>query len=77
MKIVEAAKFKQQCLTILDQLEPEGLVITKHGKPVARLLPFEVSSARLIGSLKGRIKIHGDLFSTGVSSTSTPTRLTS
>jgi len=38
MKKLAAAKFKEQCLSILDHLEPEGLVITKHGKPVARIL---------------------------------------
>lgn len=66
MKNVGAAKFKEQCLAILDSLDPEGLVITKHGKPVARVLPYERTSASLIGSLRGRIKIHGEILSTGV-----------
>lgn len=66
VKKVAAAKFKQQCLSILDHLEPEGVVITKHGKPVARLLPFARSSAELIGALKGRIRIRGDISSTGL-----------
>lgn len=67
MKTVGAAKFKEQCLSILDHLDPEGLVITKHGKPVAKLIPFERQSASLIGSLKGKIKVHGDVLGTGVS----------
>lgn len=67
MKIVGAAKFKEQCLALLDQLDPEGLIITKHGKPVARLIPFERQSASLIGSLKGKIEIRGDVLTTGVS----------
>jgi len=66
MKKVAAAKFKAQCLSILDHLEPEGIVITKHGKPVARLLPAERASADLIGALRGRIRIKGDIESTGV-----------
>lgn len=66
MKRVAAAKFKEQCLSILDRLDPEGLVITKHGKPVARLLPIERASADLIGILRGRIKINGDIMSTSV-----------
>ena len=57
MKKVAAAKFKEQCLSILDHLEPEGIVITKHGKPVARLLPIERASADLIGSLRGKIRV--------------------
>lgn len=33
MKIFGAAKFRAQCLTLLDNLGPEGIIITKHGKP--------------------------------------------
>jgi len=66
MKTITVAKFKAQCLAIIDQLDAEGLVITKHGKPVARLIPIERSCAQLIGSLKGRIQVNGDIFSTGV-----------
>ena len=65
MKKVAAARFKEQCLSILDHLEPEGIVITKHGRPVARVLPFERASADLIGSLRGRIRVRGDILSTG------------
>ena len=65
MKTIGAAKFKEQCLALLDKLDPEGLVITKHGKPVAKLLPFPRSGADLLGSLKGKIQVHGDLLSTG------------
>jgi hypothetical protein len=66
MKRVAAAKFKEQCLSILDHLGPAGIVITKHGKPVARLLPVERASGDLIGALRGRIRVKGDLQSTGV-----------
>jgi prevent-host-death family protein len=65
MKQVAAAKFKEQCLSILDRLDPEGVVITKHGKPVARLLPAERAAGALIGSLRGRIRVTGDILSTG------------
>ena len=39
MKEIGAAKFKHQCLALLDQLDADGLIVTKHGKPVARVLP--------------------------------------
>lgn len=65
MKRVGATKFKQECLAILDQLGPEGLVITKHGRPVARLTPIGADSASLIGALKGRLRIKGDILGTG------------
>ena len=64
MKKIGAAKFKEKCLAILDHLEPEGLVITKHGKPVAILTPWERKSADLIGALRGKIAVHGDIEST-------------
>ena len=65
MQTIKASKFKEQCLAILDRLEPEGIVITKHGKPVARLVPAGTSCAELIGSMKHEIRIHGDILSTG------------
>ena len=65
MKQIPAAKFKEQCLSILDRVDEEGIVITKRGKPVARLLPIHIESAELIGRLKGRVKVKGDVFSTG------------
>ena len=66
METIGAAKFKEQCLSILDHLSPDGLGITKRGKPVARLIPVPTMSADLIGSLKDEVKIHGDIMSTGV-----------
>ncbi|MDP9177080.1 MAG: type II toxin-antitoxin system prevent-host-death family antitoxin [Gemmatimonadota bacterium] len=66
MKTMAAAKFKEQCLSILDRLDPDGIVITKHGKPVARVVPIERASADLIGTLRGRIHIKGDIQTTGL-----------
>lgn len=66
MKKINAAKFKEQCLSILDDVSPEGIIITKHGKPVARLVPIESEPSELIGRLKGKIKIKGDILSTGI-----------
>lgn len=63
---VGAAKFKEQCLAILDSLGPEGVVITKHGKPIAKLIPIERESSSLIGSLAGKIRVCGDSQSTGI-----------
>ena len=65
MKTIPAAKFKEQCLALLDQVGPEGLVITKRGKPVARLMPVHVEPKHLIGSLRGKLHVRGNLLSTG------------
>ena len=66
MKHIAAAKFKEQCLSLLDEVDEEGIVITKRGKPVAKLIPIRAESASLIGSLKAKIRIKGDVLSTGV-----------
>ena len=66
MKTIGAAKFKEQCLSLIDHLDPSGIGITKHGKPVAKLLPVDGSSKELIGCLRGRVKIKGDVMSTGI-----------
>jgi prevent-host-death family protein len=66
MKTVPAAKFKEQCLALLDRVDPDGIIITKHGKPVAKLVPLHTDGAELIGSFKGKIKIKGNILNTGV-----------
>ena len=66
MKTVSATKFKEQCLSLLDETDPEGIIVTKRGKPVAKLVPIARNNGALIGALKGKIKIHGNIMSTGV-----------
>jgi prevent-host-death family protein len=66
MKTIGAAEFKTRCLSLIDEVGPEGLIITKHGKAVAKLLPVASEPAALVGSLKGRIRLKGRILSTGV-----------
>lgn len=66
MTTVPASRFKEQCLALLDNLDRDGLLITKHGKPVARVLPAESDCAGLIGSMRGQLKIRGNILSTGL-----------
>ena len=65
MKKIEAADFKKQCLELLDHLDEDGLIITQKGAPLARVLPYNRNDGDLIGSLRGKLKIKGDVFSTG------------
>ena len=60
------APVRPLCLALLDTVGPEGLVITKHGKPVAKLIPVGAGSADLLGALEGKLEITGDILSTGV-----------
>jgi antitoxin (DNA-binding transcriptional repressor) of toxin-antitoxin stability system len=51
---------------LLDRVGPEGIVITKRGKPVAKLIPIQTESANLIGAFKGKLKVKGNILSTGL-----------
>jgi len=65
MKVMGMAQFKQQCLALVDHLDADGIVLTKRGKPVARVVPIGPSSHELIGALAGKVAIHGDVLSRG------------
>jgi len=66
MEKVSASKFKLECLAILGNLGPEGILVTRHGKPIARVLPASSDCAPLIGRLRGKLKVAGDVLSTGI-----------
>lgn len=65
MKTIGATEFRRRCLALLDNLDAEGVVITKRGEPVARVIPYGQPCADLIGSLRHKIRICGDIFTTG------------
>ncbi len=66
MKTIGAAKFKEQCLSLLDEVDEEGIIITKRGEPVAKLIPIHVEGGELIGRLKGKVNVRGRILSTGL-----------
>ena len=66
MKTIGATEFGKRCLALLDNLDAEGLIITKRGKPVAQVIPYGQPCGDLIGSLRHKIKIRGDILATGV-----------
>jgi prevent-host-death family protein len=63
MRTISAAEFKARCLTLMDDVSStrETLIITKRGKPVAKLVPAGKEKHEFIGRLKGIIEIVGDL----------------
>ena len=65
METISAAKFKEQCLRLLDEVGPEGITITKRGKPVARLVPVAAELGDLYGKYRGKIRVKGDVLTTG------------
>ena len=60
---VAAADFKANCLRLMDEVarQRRPIVITKRGKPVAKLVPVEEEPADLFGYMAGTAKICGDI----------------
>lgn len=60
---IPAGEFKAKCLKIMDEvkLQHKTVVITKHGVPIAKLVPFAAPSLSLYGALEGSVKITGDI----------------
>jgi prevent-host-death family protein len=62
---IAAGDFKARCLKLMDEVQAtrRPLVITKRGKPVARLVPVEEEPRTIFGCMKGTVTIHGDIIS--------------
>ncbi len=68
--MIGASEFKARCLKLLDDVAEsgEGLTITKHGQPVARLVPVEAGRrARLFGGWEKVVRIVDDIVNTDTS----------
>jgi len=63
MKQIPAGEFKARCLAIMDRVLHTGepVVITKHGKPVVKLVPAERPADDIFGYMAGKMKIVGDI----------------
>lgn len=60
---VSATHFKDSCLQLLDRVQQtrEEIVVTKYGRPVAKLVAFDEEAPGLFGYLSGSVTIHGDI----------------
>jgi prevent-host-death family protein len=69
MKKMAAGKFKAHCLAVMDEVQAkkETVIITKHGKPVAKLVPVTAEKDEIFGFFKGKIEINGDIVSPALS----------
>lgn len=61
--VIPAGEFKSHCLKLMDEVKERhtSFVITKRGKPIAKLVPIDDTPAPLFGYLKGRVSIEGDI----------------
>ena len=65
MKTIPAGAFKTNCLAIMDEVKAkrETVVITKHGRPVAKLVPIDTRVDEIFGFFSGKGSITGDVVS--------------
>jgi prevent-host-death family protein len=69
MKKIAAGSFKTNCLAVMDEVQArhETVVITKRGKPVAKLVPVNTDTDEIYNFLAGKGAIKGDIVSPAVS----------
>ena len=62
-RTVAATEFKAHCLELLDRVRQtrEEITVTKHGKPVAKLVPLSEKPSRIFGCLQGAVTRYDDL----------------
>jgi prevent-host-death family protein len=62
---VPAGEFKARCLRLMDEVQKtrRPVVITKRGKPVAKLVPVEEEMPSIFGRMRGTVTILGDIIS--------------
>jgi prevent-host-death family protein len=60
---IPAAQFKAECLKLMDRVARtrESIVITKHGRPVAQLVPVPPDNESLFGYMRGTLSTPGDV----------------
>ena len=69
MKKMAAGTFKANCLAVMDEVQAkhETVVITKRGKPVAKLVPLNTETDEIYNFLAGKGTITGDIVSPAIS----------
>lgn len=75
-KSINASDFKARCLKVLDDVRTTRteVVITKRGKPVARLVPIGTARGSLRGAWKGMVRVEADIVAVDWSSEFEATR---
>jgi len=60
---IQAGDFKAKCLQLMDEVNEKhiSIIITKHGKPVARLMPIDETPIDFFGCLKDTVTIKKDI----------------
>jgi prevent-host-death family protein len=69
MKTMAAGSFKAKCLAVMDEVQAkhETVVITKRGKPVAKLVPVNAETDEIYNFMAGKGAVTGDVVSPAIS----------
>src|ERR1022692_4387386 len=69
MRRMAAGFFKVHCLAVMDEVQAkrESVVNTKHGKPVAKLVPADQNADDIYNFLAGKGTMIGDVVSPAIS----------
>jgi prevent-host-death family protein len=69
LKTIPAGAFKAKCLAIMDEVRAkhETVVVTKHGKPVAMLVPVRAQGDDIFGFMVGKGSIAGNVVAPALS----------
>jgi prevent-host-death family protein len=69
VKTMAAGSFKAKCLAVMDEVQAkrETVVITKHGKPVAKLVPVIAETDDIYNFMAGKGAVTGDVVSPAIS----------
>ena len=65
LQVISAGEFKNRCLAIMDEVNETGteVLITKHDRPVSRLIPAERSAPEMWGRYRDVVRVSGYIVS--------------
>ncbi len=63
VRTIKASEFKAKCLQLMDEVAASGeeIVVTKHGRPVSRVIPYHEKRKLVFGENRGLIKTYADI----------------
>jgi prevent-host-death family protein len=63
MKKIPASAFKAKCLSIMDRVcaSGEGVVVTKRGRAMVKVVPVSHAQRPVFGRLKGIVEVTGEI----------------
>ena len=63
VRTIKASEFKAKCLQLMDEVAESGqeIVVTKHGKPVSRIIPYREKRGLVFGEYRHLMKTYADI----------------